>query len=46
MNRSGWCSQCVETVEVRVTVEWQPDFCATCGAEVDEVGPSSTPIDQ
>lgn len=35
VTREGYCPRCEERREIRVTVAWQSDFCADCGAEID-----------
>ncbi len=32
----GYCEQCEADREIRFTVAWQPNFCAVCGAEMDD----------
>ena len=33
--REGYCPSCEENRELRVSVEWQPDVCMTCNADVE-----------
>jgi len=33
--RIAYCPHCGEDREVRITVQWQPDFCVTCGEDVE-----------
>lgn len=31
----GYCPRCEADREIRITVAWQSNFCAECGAEMD-----------
>jgi predicted RNA-binding Zn-ribbon protein involved in translation (DUF1610 family) len=34
--REGHCPQCGEVTTIRVTIDWQDDICADCGASVPD----------
>lgn len=33
--RTDYCPNCEEERELRVSVEWQPDVCTVCDADVE-----------
>jgi hypothetical protein len=34
-SREGYCPNCDEVKEIRITVTWQPDLCMDCDTEID-----------